>query len=125
VPQAGATAAQTHLADVLPNAPQSRWQTQTAFKGATFDDSGQEIMAIHAVQRIPKSSTYVPTGRFSQELASWYAWSADATFEKVPLRLEPPAGKRMFVIDATDTGEFVGWANLPHRLVSEAKTTTG
>ncbi|NEZ66405.1 FAD-dependent oxidoreductase [Leptolyngbyaceae cyanobacterium CCMR0082] len=125
VPKAGATAAQQHLENVLPKAPKSRWQTQTAFKGATFDDSGQEIVAIHAIQRIPKESNYMPMGRLSQELASWYAWSADDTFEKVPLRLEPPKGKRMIVIDATDTGEFVGWANLPHRLGSEAKTTTG
>ncbi len=125
VPQAGATAAQMHLENSLPNAPKSRWQTQTAFKGATWDDGGQEIVAIHAVQRIPKRSNYVPAGRFSQELASWYSWSADDSFEKIPVRLEPPAGQRMIVIDSTDTGEFIGWANLPHRLGSEARTTTG
>ncbi|NEZ62462.1 FAD-dependent oxidoreductase [Leptolyngbyaceae cyanobacterium CCMR0082] len=125
VPEAGAAAAQAHLESVLPQSPESRWQTQTAFKGATFDDSGQEIVAIHAVRRIPRRSNYIPTGRFSQALASWYSWSADATFEKVSLRLEPPSGQRMMVIDATDTGEFVGWANLPHRLGSEAQTTTG
>lgn len=125
VPQAGAIAAQDHLETSLSKAPESRWQTQTAFKGATFDESGQEIVAIHAVQRIPKSQSYVPTGRLSQELAAWYSWSGDDIFEKVSVTLEPPAGKRMLVIDATDTGEFVGWANLPHRLGSEAKTTTG
>ena len=125
VPQAGATAAQQHLEKAARQSPKSRWQTQTAFKGASFDHSGKEIVAIHAVQRVPRSQSYVPAGRFSQELASWYAWSADDTFEKVPLRLEPPAGKRMVVIDATDTGELVGWANLPHRLGSDASTTTG
>ena len=125
VPQAGATAAQQHLEKAARQSPKSRWQTQTAFKGASFDHSGKEIVAIHAVQRVPRSQSYVPVGRFSQELASWYAWSADDTFEKVPLRLEPPAGKRMVVIDATDTGELVGWANLPHRLGSDASTTTG
>lgn len=125
VPEAGAMAAQQRLEDAARTAPDSQWQTQTAFKGATFDDSGQQIMAIHAVQRIPRNPEYVPVGRFSQEIASWYAWSADDTFEKVPLRLEPPAGQRMIVIDATDTGELVGWANLPHRLGSEAKATTG
>lgn len=125
VPQAGATAAQQHLEKAVRQSPKSRWQTQTAFKGASFDHSGQEIVAIHAVQRVPRSQSYVPAGRFSQELASWYAWSADNTFEKVPLRLEPPVGKRMVVIDATDTGELVGWANLPHRLGSDASTTAG
>ena len=125
MPQAGAAAAEQYLKQVAAQTSNSRWQTQTAFKGATFDKTGQEIVAIHAVQRIPRNDGYVPSGRFSQELASWYSWSADDTFEKVPLRLEPPAGKRMMVIDATDTGEFVGWANLPHRLGSEAKATTG
>ncbi|MEM1256169.1 MAG: FAD-dependent oxidoreductase [Cyanobacteria bacterium P01_H01_bin.21] len=125
VPQAGATAAATHLQQMLTQAPNSRWQTETAFKGATFDETGREIVAIHAVQRVPRRQNYVPMGRFSQEIASWYAWSADDQFEKVPLRLEPPVSKQMIVIDATDTGELIGWANLPHRLGSEAKTTTG
>ncbi|MEM7797416.1 MAG: FAD-dependent oxidoreductase, partial [Cyanobacteria bacterium P01_C01_bin.118] len=104
VPKAGAAAAQQYLEQAAKNSPNSRWQTQTAFKEATFDDSGQEIAAIHAVQRIPRDQSYEPTGYFSQELASWYSWSADDVFEKVSLRLEPPSGKRMVVIDATDTG---------------------
>lgn len=125
IPQAGATAAQQHLESAAEKAPKSRWQTQTAFKGVSFDEAGQEITAVHAVRRVPRDTSYTPIGRFSKEIASWYAWSADDIFEKVPLRLDPPTGKRMIVIDATDTGELVGWANLPHRLGSEAKTTTG
>ncbi|MEO1589918.1 MAG: FAD-dependent oxidoreductase [Cyanobacteria bacterium J06632_22] len=125
VPQAGAAAATDLLKAVVPQAPDSQWQTQTAFKGATFDESGRVITAIHAVQRRPKSPSYHPTGRLSQELASWYSWSPDETFEKVPLQLVPPAGQTMVVIDATDTGELVGWAQVPHRLGSEAKTTLG
>jgi hypothetical protein len=31
----------------------------------------------------------------------------------------------MIVIDATDTGELVGWANFPHRLGSDSQTFTG
>jgi FAD dependent oxidoreductase len=31
----------------------------------------------------------------------------------------------MIVIDATDTGELVGWAGIPHRLGSESQATTG
>lgn len=125
VPQAGAIAATQHLEQAAKESPNSRWQTQTAFKGATFDQTGSKITAIHAVQRVPHDKSYVPKGRFSQEIASWYGWSTDDTFKKVPIRLEPPAGKQMIVIDATDTGELVGWADLPHRLGSEAKTTTG
>jgi hypothetical protein len=39
--------------------------------------------------------------------------------------MQPPPGKRMIVIDATDTGEFIGWAGLPHRVGSESHFTTG
>jgi hypothetical protein len=123
-PKAGAIAAETLLKTSAVNAPESRWQASTAFKGAAFDPSGQDITAVYAVQRIPRNPNYVPKGRPSQELPSWYSWSADPVFEKVPIRLQPPQGKRMIVIDATDTGEIVGWAGIPYRLGSEARTTT-
>ncbi|MGF1494655.1 MAG: FAD-dependent oxidoreductase [Microcoleaceae cyanobacterium] len=124
-PNAGANAAEQWLKMAATSAPASQWGTSIAFKGAEFDATGQRITAIHAVQRRSRQSDYAPTGRFSQEIAQWYAWSANETFEKIPLRLQAPEGKRLLVIDATDTGEFVGWANLPHRLGSESQATTG
>lgn len=124
-PIAGAIASEQLLQAAQPSAPNSQWRTSTAFKGAEFDESGESITAIYAVARTPKDSTYVPQGRLSQELASWYSWSGDNTFTKTPLRLQPPPGKRMIVIDATDTGELVGWANFPHRIGSESQATTG
>lgn len=123
-PKAGAAVAEQLLKDSV-TVPGTRWSTSTAFKGAEFDISGQEITAIYAVRRIPRDRNYIPTGRFSKEIASWYSWSADAEFEKVSLRLEAPAGKRMIVIDATDTGELVAWANMPYRVGSDAKTVHG
>ncbi|MEL6139192.1 MAG: FAD-dependent oxidoreductase, partial [Cyanobacteria bacterium J06628_6] len=124
-PAAGAAAAESLLRSAAAQAPKSQWQTETAFKGATFDESGRQIVAVHAVQRIPRAPDYRPQGRLSQELAQWYAWSPNEAFEKIPLQLVPPAGQQMVVVDATDTGELVGWAKVPHRLGSEAKTTTG
>jgi hypothetical protein len=124
-PKAGAMAAEQLLESSQQQSPDSRWQTATAFKGAEFDETGTEITAIYAVQRLPKNPDYVPQGRLSQELADWYSWSDGAAFEKIPLRLQAAAGKRLIVIDATDTGELVGWANLPHRLGSESQATTG
>ncbi|MEO1146542.1 MAG: FAD-dependent oxidoreductase [Cyanobacteria bacterium J06638_22] len=123
-PKAGAIASQALLETAAQPAPKSRWGTAIAFKGATFDESGQEITAIHAVRRTARNPDYAPVGRFSRELAQWYSWSADDTFTKTPLRLEPPPDQRMIVIDATDTGELVGWAGLPHRLGSESRATT-
>ncbi len=124
-PRAGAAAAEQWLEQALPRAPQSRWSTSTAFKGASFDPSGRQITAVYGVKRIPKDPDYMPKGRYSQELAAWYSWSEDEVFDKVPLRLQAPPGKQMIVIDATDTGEFIGWAGVPHRLGSDSKATSG
>ncbi|BDA67703.1 hypothetical protein CAL7716_018690 [Calothrix sp. PCC 7716] len=65
------------------------------------------------------------SGRLSQELNSWYSWTDNKDFKKVPLKLQAPANGRMIVIDATDTGELIGWSGIPHRLGSESKATTG
>ncbi len=124
LPKAGETASEQLLEQAALSAPNSRWQSSTAFKGAEFDPTGRQITALYAVQRIPRQPDYLPLGRPSQELPAWYSWSADAQFDKVPMRLEPPAGKSMIVIDATDTGEVIGWAGIPYRLGSEARTTT-
>lgn len=124
LPKAGANAAEQLLEVYRQFSPNSRWQAATAFKGAEFDPTGRQITAVYGVQRIPKQPDYVPLGRPSQEFPSWYSWSPDEQFEKVPIKLQAPAGKRMLVIDATDTGELIGWAGIPYRLGSEARTTT-
>lgn len=124
-PEAGARASQQWLQDAAATAPGSRWETSTAFKGAAFDASGQMITAVYAVKRVPKQPGYVPLGRLSEELPDWYAWSATETFEKIPIRLQAPPGKRLLVIDATDTGEFVAWAQVPYRVGSDAQTLLG
>ena len=124
-PKAGAAAAEKLLQSSSKKAPGSRWGTEIAFKGAEFDSTGKRITAIYAVRRIPRDRNYVPKGRLSQELTSWYSWNSDRIFEKVPIRLVAPPNKRAIVIDATDTGELVAWAGIPYRLGSESRVTTG
>nr|WP_242028231.1 FAD-dependent oxidoreductase [Pseudanabaena sp. FACHB-2040] len=124
-PKAGATAAEELLQSFAAEAPGSRWGSAIAFKGATFDTTGQTITALHAVKRTPKDPNYLPKGRLSEELAEWYSWSPTDTFDRVPIRLQPPPGKQMLVIDATDTGELVAWARVPYRVGSESNRTTG
>ncbi len=124
-PHAGAAAAQKLLKAAAVSAPGSRWGTSIAFKGAEFDATGQLITTINAVRRLPHRSDYVPEGWFSTELGRWYSWQTDDVFAKQSLRLHAPPGKRLLVIDATDTGELVGWAGIPHHLGTEAKATTG
>lgn len=124
-PRAGATAAEMWLRQALPSAPDSRWATSTAFKGAAFDATGRVVTAVYGVRRIPLDPNYVPPGRLSRELEEWYSWSDSDIYNKVPIRLQPRPGGRMVVVDATDTGELVGWANLPHRTGSDAQAFTG
>jgi len=124
-PRAGATAAEMWMREAAQRAPDSRWATSTAFKGASFDASGRYVTAVYGVRRIPLDPAYVPTGRLSQELEQWYSWSDDEAYNKIPIRLQPPPNRSMIVIDATDTGELVGWANLPYRLGSDGQGFTG
>ncbi len=124
-PRAGATAAEMWMRNAAKGAPDSRWATSTAFKGASFDASGRYVTAVYGVRRVPLDPGYVPTGRLSQELERWYTWSDDEAYNKIPIRLQPPPDRSMIVIDATDTGELVGWANLPHRLGSDSQAFTG
>ncbi|MFM7471434.1 MAG: FAD-dependent oxidoreductase [Nodosilinea sp.] len=124
-PKAGATAADLWLRQAADAAPKSRWATSTAFKGAAFDLTGQNITAVYGVKRIPRDPNYVPTGRLSEELEEWYSWSDSDRYNKIPIRLQPLPNRPMIVIDATDTGELVGWANFPHRLGSDSQTFTG
>jgi hypothetical protein len=124
-PNAGDAAAQKLLKMSSQKAPGSRWGTSIAFKGAEFDSTGKKITAIYAVRRKPRTPNYMPKGRLSRELSEWYSWFDKEEFEKVPLRLQAPANGRTIVIDATDTGELVGWAGIPHRLGSESRATTG
>ena len=124
-PKLGDVVARAWLERAAARSPQSRWTTATAFKGADFNATGREITAIYGVKRVPRSPDYAPEGHFSRSLGRWYSWGGDDRFEKIPLKLQAPAGKRLLVIDATDTGELVGWAGIPHRLGSDSRATTG
>lgn len=124
-PYSGELASEEFLRESQRSAPKSRWETQIAFKGASFNDRGDRITAIHGVKRIPRDPNYLPVGRLSREIKSWYNWNSDETFDKKAIRLQAPVGKQMQVIDATDTAELIAWANLPHRVGSEGFETTG
>ncbi|MFN5854533.1 MAG: FAD-dependent oxidoreductase [Pseudanabaenaceae cyanobacterium] len=124
-PYSGNLASEKLLEEGKAASPKSRWSTQVAFKGASFSSDGRTINRIYGVKRIPKDPNYIPQGRLSREIKSWYNWNSDEVFDKKTIRIQAPSGKRMIVIDATDTGEVVGWANIPHRLGSEGFVTTG
>ncbi|MEB3210967.1 MAG: FAD-dependent oxidoreductase [Leptolyngbyaceae bacterium] len=122
LPEAGDRASTALLEEVAQYAPDSQWAASTAFKGAEFSDDGRRITAIYAVRREPRDETYQPKGQLWEELNVWYGWSDTDEFRKTPLRIEPPPGEDFIVIDATDTGELVGWAKIPHRQGSDAQS---
>lgn len=124
-PRVGAQVAEDLLQQAQSSAPGSRWRTSTAFKGAEFNEDGTQITAIYGVQRLPRDPDYRPSGRLSREFHRWYEWSDDPVFDKIPIKMQAPAGGSLIVIDATDTAELVGWAGVPHRLGSESRETTG
>ena len=125
LPEAGDRASTELLTQTSQYAPGSQWAASTAFKGAEFDADGRHITAIYAVRREPRDDAYQPKGQLWEELPVWYGWSDNEEFRKIPLRIEPPPGQDFIVIDATDTGELVGWAQIPHRQGSEAQAITG
>jgi len=124
-PYSGELASEEFLRESQRSAPQSRWGTQIAFKGASFNTKGDRITTIHAVRRTPRDPNYISKGRLSRELKSWFTWNPDEVFDKKAIRLQAPAGKQLMVIDATDTAELIAWANLPHRVGAEGFETTG
>ncbi len=124
-PYSGELASEEFLRESQRSAPKSRWETDIAFKGASFNEKGDRITAVHAVRRIPRDPNYLPQGRLSREIKSWFNWNSDETFDKKAIRLQAPAGKQMMVVDSTDTGELIAWANLPHRVGAEGFSTTG
>ena len=124
-PEVGAIASEQLLQDAAQFAPGSQWSVATAFKGAEFDLTGQDITAIYAVRRVPMQADYRPTGRLSEELSHWYSWTDDELFDKIPIRLEAFPDRPLIVIDATDTGELIAWADVPYRTGSEAQDLLG
>ncbi len=124
-PYSGELASEEFLREAQRSAPNSRWTTDTAFKGASFNEKGDRITAIYGVKRTPRNPNYLVKGRLSRELKDWYSWQSDDVFEKRAIRLQAPAGKQMIVIDSTDTAELIAWANIPHRLGAEGFNSTG
>ena len=124
-PYSGELASEEFLRESQRSAPKSRWETEVAFKGASFNENGDRITAVHAVRRIPRDPNYLPQGRLSREIKSWFNWNPDEIFDKKAIRLQAPVGRQMMVIDSTDTAELIAWANLPHRVGSEGFSTTG
>ena len=87
---------------------------------------GQEIKSAIAIQHKPAANTPpINTETLSQTIEDAYRYENSARFNKTIIRFTPkppnqskskPRGADWFVVDATETGELIGLADVPYRL---------
>jgi FAD dependent oxidoreductase len=78
---------------------------------------GQQIQAVRAIQHRPAAGAPpLNTYPLSQTLADSYSEQDSKLFQKTIIQLRPPATGQWIVVEATETGELLGLANLPYRL---------
>jgi hypothetical protein len=83
---------------------------------------GQQITSVMAIQHSPQPGTPpINTEPLSKTIADAYTYADSARFKKQKIRFVPTkGGKRAaaqwYVVDATETGELIGLADVPYRL---------
>lgn len=109
---------------------QLKWFPATVIKEleTTAAGTGQIIQSAIAIQHQPtKGAPPLNTFALSQTIADAYRYTNSRRFEKTILRFVPPKAKpnipvaqktapNWYVVDATETGELIGLADVPYRL---------
>lgn len=110
---------------------QLKWYPNTVIKDLEIvkKGSGLQIASAIAIQHSPQPGTApLNTEPLSQTLADAYSYTDSRRFKKQVIRFAPSPAKTVtgapavarpadwYVIEATETGELVGLADLPHRL---------
>lgn len=103
-----------------------KWFPNTVVKGLSYSPDGKQITAAIAIQHRPAPNTPpLNTEPLSAIIEDAYrpensSRLSKQTFQFVPGRRQQAEGKRQradwFVIEATETGELVALAGIPHRL---------
>ncbi len=87
--------------------------------------SGRQIQAVRGIQHTPApGAPPLNTYPLSQTIADSYNEQDSALFKKKILRFIPPPSGKWQVIEATETGELLALADLPHRLGVDALSYT-
>lgn len=87
--------------------------------------SGRQIQAVRGIQHTPApGAPALNTYPLSQTIADSYNEQDSALFKKKILRFIPPPSGKWQVIEATETGELLALADLPHRLGVDALSYT-
>ena len=97
-----------------------KWYPSTVVK--ELDINGDQINSAIAIQHKPtKGAPPLNTLPLSQTIEDAYSYNNSSRFDKsiirfVPKRVLKGPGLTWYVIDATETGELIGLADVPHRL---------
>ncbi len=106
-----------------------KWFPSTVIKELETDSSGKQITKAIAIQHEPVNPATNPlnTEPLSQNIEDWYNYSDSGKFKKTIISFIPLAASTersrsaerptpWYVIDATETGEIIGLADVPYRL---------
>ncbi|MGB3559355.1 MAG: FAD-dependent oxidoreductase [Geitlerinemataceae cyanobacterium] len=99
-----------------------KWYPNTVIKDLEYNAAGNQITSAIAIQHQPQPGTPPINADFlSQIIEDAYTYADSPRFHKNIVRFVPPATESTntppwYVVEATETGELIGLADLPHRL---------
>ena len=84
---------------------------------------GSQILSMRGIQHSPApDAPPLNTYPLSQTIEDSYSEADSKLFKKKIIRFVPPASGKWYVIEATETGELVGLADLPYQLGVDARS---
>ncbi|MBC6422255.1 MAG: FAD-dependent oxidoreductase [Hormoscilla sp. SP12CHS1] len=100
------------------------WYPSTVVKDLQFNSAGNLIESAIAIQHQPAAGAPpLNTEPLSQTIADWYSFSNSPRFDKQIIRFVPKEPHEpntdvpsWYVVEATETGELIGLADVPYRL---------
>ncbi len=104
-----------------------KWFPSTAIKELEYNSGGNLVKGAIAISHTPAPGTApLNTEPLSQKIEDAFTYDNSARLQKTIVRLSaPPTGNTTgntgqtpawYIVDATETGELIGLADLPHRL---------
>ncbi|MCJ8283550.1 MAG: FAD-dependent oxidoreductase, partial [Rivularia sp. ALOHA_DT_140] len=104
------------------------WFPNTVIKEIETNDGGKLIDSAYAIQHKPANGAPpINTFTLSQTIEDAYTYENSSRFTKSIIRFVPKQEKRSdapnwYVIDASETGELIGLADVPYRLGIDARS---
>ncbi|MEW6497945.1 MAG: FAD-dependent oxidoreductase, partial [Cyanobacteriota bacterium] len=99
-----------------------KWYPSTVVKELNISPNGKLIESAIAIQHKPApGAPPLNTEPLSQTIEDWYQYQNSPRFEKTIVRFVPKKQQQgsppnWYVVDATETGELIGLADVPYRL---------